>query len=73
MHSDMTLELAEGAKLIGTGKVEDFEPFFYPYEGRWEKCFASLFNVKTLTECQNEQTPQYEQDLFTCVGCLKIM
>lgn len=64
LHSDMTLELAKGAKLVGTGKKEDFEPFYYPYEGRWEKCYASLLNVRTKSQYAHEDTPQYSFDEY---------
>lgn len=70
LHSNMTLELAEGAKLIGTGNVEDFKPFYYPYEGRWEMCFASLLNVKTLLEHDNESSPQYEFDTYENIAVI---
>ncbi len=70
LHSNMTLELAEGAKLIGTGNVADFQSFFYPYEGRWEKCFASLLNVRTLPENENEQSPQYAFDIYENIAII---
>lgn len=70
LHSNMTLELAEGAKLIGTGNVADFQPFFYPYEGRWEMCFASLLNVRTLPEHENENSPQYAFDTYENIAVI---
>ena len=70
LHSDMTLELEEGARLIATGKKEDFAPFYYPYEGRWEKCFASLLNVKTVPEHEEENSPQCEQNLYRNIAII---
>ena len=64
LHSNMTLEVAEGARLQATGKVSDFEPFFYPYEGRWEMCYASLLNVRTLPEYNKEGNPQTDFDIY---------
>lgn len=70
LHSHMTLELAEGAKLTGTGKVEDFSPFYYSYEGRWEKCYASLLNVRTLPQYQSEHTPQYDFAVYEDISVI---
>ena len=70
LHSNMTLELAKGAKLIGTGNISDFQPFFYPYEGRWERCFASLLNVRTLPENEREQSPQYAFDTYENISVI---
>lgn len=70
LHSNMTLELAEGAKLIGSGNIADFEPFYYPYEGRWEMCFASLLNVRTLPEHLKADTPQYAFDTYENIAVI---
>lgn len=70
LHSNMTLELAEGARIVGTGKIEDFEPFYYAYEGRWEVCYASLLNVKTLEEHQNKDNPQYAFDTYENISII---
>lgn len=70
LHSNMTLELAGGAKLVGTGNAADFPPFFYPYEGRWEKCYASLLNVRTLPEHETADSPQYATDIYENIAVI---
>ncbi|MCM1046611.1 MAG: glycoside hydrolase family 28 protein [Candidatus Gastranaerophilales bacterium] len=45
LKSDMTLFLEEGARLVGTGKLEDFPLMGYPYEGLDQLCYASLINT----------------------------
>ncbi len=70
LHSNMTLELAEGAVLIGTGNVMDFKPFYYPFEGRWERCFASLLNVRTLPECENGNNSQHGFDTYENIAVI---
>ena len=70
LHSNMTLELDEGAQLCGTGNAVDFEPFYYPYEGRWERCFASLLNVRTLPEYMKEDNPQYAFDTYENIAVI---
>ncbi len=70
LHSDMTLELDEGAKLISTGVKEDFKPFYYPFEGRWEMCYASLLNVKNLSENDRLDSPQYKQDIYENISII---
>lgn len=45
LKSNMTLFLEEGARLIGSGNVEDFPVMSYPYEGFDQLCYASLINT----------------------------
>lgn len=45
LKSDMTLFLEEGAKLLGSGDVEDFPVMGYPFEGLDQLCYASLINT----------------------------
>lgn len=70
LHSNMTMELAKGARLVGTGKIQDFEPFYYSFEGRWEMCYASLLNVRTLPECQSSDSPQYDSDIYENISVI---
>lgn len=42
LKSDMTLFLEEGAKLMGSGNIEDFPLIGCPYEGLDQLCYASL-------------------------------
>lgn len=42
LKSDMTLFLEEGARLIGSGNIEDFPLIGCPYEGLDQLCYASL-------------------------------
>ena len=42
LKSDMTLFLEEGARLLGSGNVEDYPVKGYPYEGLDQLCYASL-------------------------------
>lgn len=45
LKSNMTLLLEEGAKLLGSGKLEDYPIKGYPYEGLDQLCYASLINT----------------------------
>ncbi len=45
LKSDMTLYLEEGARLEGSGDVNDFPIMGYPYEGIDQLCYASLINT----------------------------
>ncbi len=45
LKSDMTLRLEEGARLVGSGRTEDFPIMGYPYEGLDQLCYASLINT----------------------------
>lgn len=42
LKSNMTLFLADGAKLMGSGKVSDYPLMGYPYEGMEQLCYGSL-------------------------------
>ena len=45
LKSDMTLRLAEGARLCGSRRPEDFPLMTYRYEGKEQVCYASLINT----------------------------
>ena len=42
LKSNMTLFIEEGARLMGSGSIEDFPVMGYPYEGLDQLCYASL-------------------------------
>lgn len=44
LKSDMTLELQEGAVLLGSPHAKDYPVKDYFFEGRSEKCYSSLIN-----------------------------
>ncbi|MGM9936025.1 MAG: glycoside hydrolase family 28 protein [Candidatus Ornithomonoglobus sp.] len=45
LKSNMTLYIEEGARLIGSGRLEDFPVMGYPFEGKNQLCYASLINT----------------------------
>lgn len=45
LKSNMTLFLEEGARLTGSGRLEDFPLIGCPYEGLEQLCYASLINT----------------------------
>ena len=45
LKSNMTLHLEEGARLLGSDRVEDFPIVGCPYEGFEQLCYASLINT----------------------------
>ena len=45
LKSNMTLRLEKGAKLLGSGDVQDFPVMGYPCEGFDQLCYASLINT----------------------------
>ncbi len=45
LKSNMTLFIEEGARLMGSGSIEDFPVMGYPYEGLDQLCYASLINT----------------------------
>ena len=45
LKGQMTLELAEGAVLLGSSRTEDFPVLDIQYEGRRQPCYASLINI----------------------------
>lgn len=52
LKSDMTLRLEKGARLVGSGKVEDFPVIGCPFEGLMQLCYASLINTNG-APCKN--------------------
>lgn len=50
LHSDMTLHLAEGAVLLGSGDTADFPVLPYAFEGRKGQSYASLLNTIDIRE-----------------------
>ena len=45
LKSDMTLFLEKGARLLGSGSLDDFPIMGYPFEGFDQLCYASLINT----------------------------
>lgn len=45
LKSNMTLCVEKGARLVGSGDVNDFPVMGYPYEGFDQLCYASLINT----------------------------
>lgn len=45
LKSDMTLYLAKGARLTGSGDINDYPVMGYPFEGLDALCYASLINT----------------------------
>ena len=45
LKSNMTLFIEEGARLMGSGSIEDFPVMGYPFEGLDQLCYASLINT----------------------------
>ena len=45
LKSNMTLFLEEGARLTGSGNIQDFPVMGYPFEGYDQLCYASLINT----------------------------
>lgn len=46
LKSDMTLLLDDGAVLFGSSNLEDYPVMEYRFEGKEQKCYASLINTK---------------------------
>lgn len=46
LKSDMTLELAEGATLLGSSDLQKYPVMRYRFEGWETECYASLINTK---------------------------
>lgn len=45
LKSNMTLYVDKGARLMGSGNIDDFPVMEYSFEGREQLCYASLINT----------------------------
>ncbi|MBQ9765416.1 MAG: glycoside hydrolase family 28 protein [Lachnospiraceae bacterium] len=52
LKSDITLYLEEGAVLLGSDNLEDYPIMEYRFEGREQRCYASLINTKDMLNGQ---------------------
>lgn len=64
LHSDMTLELAAGAVLLGSEDPADYPMLPYAFEGRRGRSYASLLNTVDIREA-TDADPWYETGHIT--------
>jgi len=64
LHSDMTLFVSPAARLVASENAADFPVFMYPFEGRWERCYASLINTRNPEGLEFTTVPVTDDNLW---------